>query len=160
MRISLIAAVARNGVIGRDNELPWRLSADLKRFRQLTMGHHVIMGRRTYESIGRPLPGRKFIVVSRNWRGAPEGVTLARSVEEALRAADGDEVFILGGSEIFRLTLPVADRLYLTRVEADVEGDVHFPEIDPEEWVLVSREELGADEKNDYPTTYLVYDRR
>ena len=159
MKITLIAAVARNGVIGRDNALPWRLSADLKRFKRLTMGRSVIMGRKTYESIGKPLPGRKFIVVSRNWAAAPEGVTLARSIEEALEAAGGDEVFILGGSEVFRLTLPLADRLHLTLVDADVVGDTFFPEIDPSVWTLVSREDHEADDTNEHPMSFLVYDR-
>ena len=159
MKISLIAAVARNGVIGRDNALPWRLSADLRRFKKLTMGHSVIMGRKTYESIGKPLPGRKFIVVSRNWPAPPEEVTLARSIEEALDAASGDEVFILGGSEVFRLTLPLADRLHLTLVDADVEGDTFFPEIDPSAWKLVAQEDHPADESNEYPMSFLVYDR-
>ncbi len=159
MKISLIVAVARNGVIGRDNALPWRLSADLRRFKRLTMGHSVIMGRKTYESIGKPLPGRKFIGVSRNWDAAPAGVTLARSIEEALAEAGGDEVFILGGSEVFRLTLPVADRLHLTLVDAHVEGDTFFPEIDPSEWSLVSREDHVADDANEYPVSFLVYDR-
>lgn len=160
MKVSLIVAMARNRVIGRDNRLPWRLSSDLKWFKSLTMGHHVIMGRRTYDSIGRPLPGRTSIVISRTWSAAPEGVTVVRSIEEALEAARGEEeVFVLGGAEVFRRTLPMADTLFLTLVHADVEGDVLFPELEPDDWQLVSREDHDSDEKNEYPFSFLVYER-
>ncbi len=161
MKITLIVAMARNRVIGRDNQLPWRLSSDLKRFKALTMGHHVIMGRKTYDSIGRPLRGRTFIVVSRSWKTAPEGVTVVRSVEEALETARGEEeVLVLGGAEIFRLTLPIAHRLHLTLVHADVEGDVLFPEIEMGAWRVVSREDHEADDKNEYPYSFLLLERK
>ena len=124
MIVSLVVAMARNRVIGRDNALPWRLPADLAYFKRVTMGHPVIMGRRTYESIGRPLPGRHNIVVSRNRAFHAPGCTVVGSLEEAWRAAgDADEACVIGGTTLFRETLPIADRIHLTEVEADVEGD-------------------------------------
>ncbi|HKO54683.1 MAG TPA: dihydrofolate reductase [Thermoanaerobaculia bacterium] len=161
MRISIIAALAANGVIGRGNRLPWRLSADLKRFKALTMGHHLVMGRKTFASIGRPLPGRTTIVITRDEGFRADGVEVAHSLEEALAlAGNDDEVFIAGGAEVYRQALHVADRMYLTRVHSDVEGDVTFPEFDDvTEWRLDDVEHCEADEKNDYPFSFLVYDR-
>src|SRR3954468_18964811 len=128
MRVSLIAAVAENGVIGHDGGLPWHLSDDLRRFKQLTMGHTIIMGRRTWESIGRPLPGRRTVVVTRqpNYRLEDPTVTVASNLEQGLKTAKNagdDEAFIVGGAELYRAALPAADRLYLTRVDAEVDGD-------------------------------------
>jgi dihydrofolate reductase len=159
-RLSLIAAHARNGVIGRNNGLPWRLSSDLKRFRELTMGHHIVMGRKTYESIGRPLPGRKMVVVtSRKNFSAPE-CEIATSLEQAIDLAQGDsEVFFIGGAEIYRQVLDRVDRLYLTSIDAVVEGDAFLPPLDLSGWRLVSEEEHGADEKNAYPYRFTTYDR-
>jgi len=162
MRVSLIAAVAENGVIGSRGALPWHLSADLRRFKALTMGHHVVVGRRTFESIGRALPGRRMVVISRGEPDLPAGVTLAGSLDEALAdiARTGeDEVFVAGGGGIYRLALPRADRLYLTRVHAAPEGDAFFPPIDPDEWQLVERREGTPDERSPLPHTFLVYDR-
>jgi len=162
MRVSIIVAVADNGVIGRDNDLPWRLSADLQRFKALTMGHHLLLGRKTFESIGRVLPGREMIVVSRRHPELPEGVHLSASVEEGIERAQShgeDELFVAGGASIYAAVLPLCDRLYLTRVEAAVAGDVLFPDLDLSTWREVSRAELGADENNEYPTTYVVYER-
>lgn len=161
MSVSIIAALAANNVIGRENGLPWRLSADLKRFKELTMGHHLIMGRKTFDSVGRPLPGRTNIVVTRRTAEVPEGVIVAASIERALEAAAGDaEVFICGGAEIFEQTLHIADRMYLTRVHAEIEGDTVFPEFDDvTEWSLVDSEHHEADEKNDYPYSFLTYAR-
>jgi dihydrofolate reductase len=161
MRISIIAALAANGVIGRDNRLPWHLSADLKRFKALTMGHHLVMGRKTFASIGRPLPGRTTIVITRDDGFRAEGVEVAHSLEEALQKAQGDEeVFIAGGAEVYGQALHIADRMYLTRIHADVEGDVTFPEFDDvTEWRLDDVEHREADGKNDYPFSFLVYDR-
>lgn len=139
MTLSIIAAMAQDRVIGRDNQLPWRLPADLKRFKQLTMGHTLLMGRKTYESIGRPLPGRTTVVVSRQAGYAPAGVTVAGSVDEALAVATG-EVFIAGGAEIYRQTLARADRLYLTLIDASFPGDTWFPEWNPADWHEVARE--------------------
>lgn len=163
MTVSLIAAVARNGVIGRDGALPWKLSADLKRFRELTTGHHVIMGRKTHESIGKPLPKRTNVVLSRSSGYTAEGCAVSSGLGEALREAeraDEDEAFVIGGAGVYELALPTADRLYLTRVEADVAGDVHFPDLAANVWREVSREEHGADERNEHPFAFLVLERR
>lgn len=162
MRISIIVAVADNGVIGRDDELPWRLSADLKRFKQLTMGHHLLVGRRTWESIGRPLPGRRMLVLTRGEPRLPAAATSVGSLDEAIeraREAGDDELFVGGGAAVYAAALDRAERLYLTRVHADVEGDVRFPPVDLGEWREVRREERAADSDNDHPTTFLVYER-
>jgi dihydrofolate reductase len=129
MRLSVIVAVAENGVIGKDNALPWRLPEDLKHFKAITFGHPVVMGRKTFESIGRPLPGRLNLVVSRNPDYRPEGVTVAASLESAIqKAGAAQEVFVIGGSALFKEALPKADRVYLTRIHRDFSGDVFFPE--------------------------------
>jgi len=161
MRTSLIAAMARNRVIGRDNRVPWRLPADLRRFKQLTMGHILIVGRKTFDSIGcRPLPGRRMVVVTRQEGYAPEGVLVARSIEEALALGRGDdEVFVAGGAEIYRQSLPVADRLQLTLIEEDFPGDVYFPEFDPADWRLVEREDHGPTDDVPFSWSFLVFDR-
>lgn len=165
-RISVIAAVAANGVIGRDGDLPWRLSADLRRFKRLTMGHPIVMGRRTWESLGRPLPGRTSIVVTRQVDYAPgaEGVLTAGGLADALEVAQaapgGDaEVFIIGGAELYRAALPMAQRLYLTHVHADVAGDAAFPEYDAAAWQLAQSERHAADEQNDHDYSFAVYER-
>ncbi len=158
-RISLIAAMAENRAIGIDNRLPWRLPADLRRFKALTMGHALIMGRKTYESIGRPLPGRTLIVVTRRQGYAPRGVQVAHSVEEALGQAQGDEVFIGGGEEIFRQTLDRADRVYLTCIQKELPGDAFFPEIDKSTWRLVEREDHDATVETPFAYSFRVYDR-
>ena len=163
MRLSLIAAVADNGTIGRDNDLPWRLPDDFRRFKALTMGHHLLMGRKTWESIGRPLPGRTTVVISRRPLTVPAGVELAASVDSALEVAalaGDDEAFVVGGAEIYRQLLSRADRIYLTRVHAEVDGDVRFPEFDETDWRLVAQEEHGADERHALPFTFVTYDRR
>ena len=162
MKISIIVAVADNGAIGRDNDLPWRLSADLQRFKALTMGHHLLLGRKTFESIGRPLPGREMIVVSRGTPELPAGVHRASSVEEAVERArtyGEDELFVAGGASIYAETLALCDRIYLTHVRADIEGDVFFPDVDFTDWNEIERQELGIDEKNEYRTAYVVYER-
>jgi dihydrofolate reductase len=141
-RISLIAAVARNGVIGAGNALPWRLPEDLRRFKALTLGHPVIMGRKTYESIGRPLPGRRNIVVTRNAGFSADGCETAASIEAAIDACAGttDEIFIIGGAQIYAAALPRAERLHLTEVRADFAGDAHFPAFDRGHWRETWRE--------------------
>lgn len=164
MRISIIAAVATNGTIGRNNDLPWHLSADLKRFKALTTGHHLILGRRTWESIGgKPLPGRPHVVVTRDPSFTASGAIVVHTLEEALQiaaAAHDPEAFIGGGSHIFEQALHNADRMYITRVHAHVEGDTFFPEFDDvSEWSLTDAEHFDADEKNDYPYSFLTYDR-
>jgi dihydrofolate reductase len=157
-RLSIIAAVARNRTIGRDNALPWHLPEDLKHFRALTMGHHIVMGRKTYESLGRLLPGRTTVIVTRNPGYRVEGAVVVTSLQQALEACRGEpEVFIIGGAELYRQALPVADRLYMTEIEADFEGDVHFPELPPSTWHEVSRESrVSAD---GLPFSYVEYSR-
>lgn len=159
--ISLVVAMARNRVIGRNNTLPWRLSEDLKRFKATTLGKPILMGRKTFESIGKPLPGRRNIVLTRDPAWRAEGADVVRSVERALvLARESPELAVIGGAEIYRLTMPFATRIYLTRVEADVPGDTLFPELDTAQW---SETEVGthpADDRNQYPTTFLILDRR
>lgn len=166
--ITLVVAVAENGVIGRGGGLPWRLSSDLKRFKADTMGKPIIMGRKTYESVGRPLPGRLNIVVTRDPAWRAEGVQTAPSLEDALTLArvrarcmtGADEICVIGGGEIFRDALPVADRLRVTHVLAEMEGDVFFPQIDPALWRPVRAEEFPAGEKDSHATRYVIYERQ
>jgi len=160
-RITLIAALAKNRVIGAGNALPWRLPEDLKRFKALTLGHPIIMGRKTWESLGRPLPGRTNIVVSRAAGFGAAGATPAGSLDEALAAAaatGSDEVFIIGGADIYRQALPLARRLHLTEIERDFAGDVHFPPVDPAEWLETARETPAAGA--DFEFAFVTYDRR
>lgn len=148
-RISIIVAYAANRVIGREGKMPWYLPEDLKRFRRLTMGHHLVMGRKTWESIGRLLPGRQHVIVSRRVRYAVPGATVAGSLDAAIAACKGDtEIFIIGGGEIYRQALPVAGRIYATEIEGEYEGDTLFPEIAGTDWRVVSQEsrEGGAGE--------------
>lgn len=162
MRISIIVAAAENDVIGRGSELPWRLSDDLKRFKRLTMGHHLIVGRRTWDSIGRPLPGRRMVVVSRSTPEVPEGVQVAGSLDAALEiahAAGESEAFVAGGAAIYALALPLADRLHLTRVHAEIEGDVVLPAIDFARWKLVESTAGAIDERNALPHTFQIFER-
>lgn len=160
MTLSLIVAMTRDRVIGRGGDLPWRLSGDLVRFKRTTMGHHLIMGRKTYDSIGRPLPGRTTVVISRRADYQPAGVQVVPSLEAALAVAASDaEPFVVGGGEIYALALPRADRLYITWVEAALAGDTYFPAFDSSQWRSVSEEQLPADGKNEYATTYAVYER-
>lgn len=160
-RVTLIAAVARNGVIGRNGAIPWRIPGDLARFKRITMGHPVIMGRRTWESLGRPLPGRRNIVISRTPGFAPTGAEVFTGLAAALAAcADASEVFVIGGTEAYREALPLADRLVLTEIDADVEGDAHFPPFDRGAWREVSREAHPAGGECPYPYAYVTYERR
>jgi dihydrofolate reductase len=162
MRVSIIVAAAENGVIGRNNQLPWRLSADLRRFKELTMGHAVIMGRKTYESIGRPLPGRTMIVITSQADYQPPNAVAVSNFGEAVAEAarHGEtEAFVIGGARVFQSALPIAERLYLTRVHADVEGDVYLPALDPSAWRLLESQPRQADERNQYPFTFQRYER-
>ena len=153
--ISLIAALTRDHVIGRDNDLPWRIRDDLRHFRQLTMGKPIIMGRRNHQSIGRPLPGRENIVITRDTGFRAPGCQVAHGVDEALALAGGaEEVMVVGGAEIYRLFLPGADRLYLTWVEADIAGDTYFPAYDAAEWQVADRRTQEAGEGSPYPLVY------
>jgi len=158
--LSLIVAISDNQIIGREGQLPWHLSADLQRFKQLTMGHHIVMGRKTYDSIGRQLPGRTSIVLTRQSDWAVEGVVTATDFESALtQAGDDEEVFVIGGSQIYQLALPLVDRLYVTRVHATVQGDTYFPDITTDQWQLKQTDSFAADEKNDHDYSFLVYQR-
>lgn len=159
MAISLIVAAAENNAIGKDNALLWHLSADLKRFKALTSGHPVIMGRKTFESIGKPLPNRRNIVISRSL-SALDGCEVVASVEEALALVnDGEEAFIIGGGSVYRALWQKAARLYLTAVKTRLEGDTFIPEIQPEEWKEISREDFSADEKNEFGYSFIDYVR-
>jgi dihydrofolate reductase len=167
MRISIIAAVATNGVIGRQGRLPWHLAGDLKRFKQLTIGHTIIMGRRTWESIGRALPGRQTIVVTRQPDyQVTEGVQIAPSFDDALHLADAageTETFVVGGAELYREALTLADRLYFTEVAADVDGDTYFPAnfdtFEWDSWVTLETEAHAADEQNDFAFVFVTLER-
>lgn len=163
-RVTLIAAVARNRVIGRSNRLPWRLPEDLRRFKALTLGRPVVMGRKTFESIrdaiGGPLPGRRNIVVTRNADYTAPGCVIVGSLEAALAAArDGDEVFVIGGEQLYREALPIADRLQFTEIDADFEGDAWFPELAPGEWRVTSREPHAPGPDFAHPFAFVVYER-
>jgi dihydrofolate reductase len=166
--VTLVVARARGGVIGRDGGLPWRLSADLKRFKALTLGKPVIMGRKTWDSLPiKPLPGRTNIVLTRDGSFEAERAVVCETFADAVDIAreqaedDGvDEVCVIGGAALFGLALPKARRLYLTEVEADVPGDVYFPPFDEAQWVETSRESVPADERNDYATIFRVLERR
>ncbi|MFT3907439.1 MAG: dihydrofolate reductase [Steroidobacteraceae bacterium] len=155
-RVTLVVAAARNGVIGREAQLPWQLPDDLKHFKAVTLGKPVIMGRKTFESIGRPLPGRRNLVLSRSEASLPAGVERVASLEEALqRCAQVEEVCVIGGGEIFRLALPLATRVELTRVQADVPGDVHFPELAPP-WHELARSEHGVDARHAHAMSFIT----
>ena len=158
---SLVVARARNGVIGRDNALPWRLPADLAYFKRVTLGHPVIMGRRTWESIGKPLPGRHNIVVTRNPAYHAEGATVVESLDAAWRAAgDVEEACVIGGTSLFAEALPIADRIHLTEVEADDEGDTWFPSFDRRQWTEREVARQARDERHEYPFRIMVLERR
>lgn len=162
MRISIIAAVAENGVIGRGNELPWHLSADLRRFKRLTMGHHLLLGRKTFEAIGRSLPGRSMVVISRGSPALPPGVRLVASLDAAIdvaRLAGDSEAFVAGGGQIYRLALPIADRIYLTRIAGTFAGDTWFPDIDDATWSVVEREDHSVDPDSGLSYSFLILDR-
>ena len=159
MSIHLIAAVARNRVIGRDGGLPWHIPADLKHFKSLTTGHTVVMGRRTYESIGRPLPNRRNIVVSRSMTSPSAGIEIVRSLAASLESTAGQECFIIGGAQLYAEALPRAHWLHLTRVEAEVAGDVLFPEVDWSQWDL-EEEVVGTDPQATVPFTFCRYRRK
>jgi dihydrofolate reductase len=163
MTLSIIVILSTNNVIGRDNELPWYMPADLKRFKSLTMGHHLLMGRKTFNEIGKPLPGRINVVITRDPGFAAEGIAIARSIDEAISKAEaaGDrEIFLAGGGEIFRQTIHRANRMYVTRIHAEVEGDTFFPEFDDvNEWRLIDAEHFESDAKNAYPYSFLTYER-
>ena len=160
MTISIIVAFSEGNIIGKNNKMPWRLPADLKRFKTITTGHTVVMGRRTYESIGKPLPNRKNIVLT----SIPESIIdciTADSLKDAIAISGQEtELFIIGGASVYKQAFPLADKLYITKVHANPNGDTKFPEIDYSEWVEIFREEHKADEKNQYDYTFVDYERR
>ena len=165
--ISFVVAVSKNNMIGRDGGLPWHISSDLKRFKEITMGKPVIMGRKTFVSIGRPLDGRQNIVVTRDRSFAVEGVEVAHSLAEALtrgrasaEASGADEVAVIGGAEIYAAALPLAERIYLTEIEAAPEGDARFPDLDPAEWRELSRTAQPRGPKDDHDWSLVVLERR
>lgn len=165
--ISMIAAVAKNGVIGRDNDLPWHMSTDLKRFKAMTMGKPLVIGRKNLESFPRLLPGRPHVVITRDRAYEREGVHVVHSFDEAISKASvlaaeagANEICIAGGGEIYRLGMPVADVLHITHVEADIHGDTVFPEIDPAVWQSQEAGRMEAGEKDDYSDRFVTYTRR
>jgi dihydrofolate reductase len=161
--ISLIVAMDEKRGIGMEGKLPWHLPADLRHFKSLTMGHHIIMGRKTYETISRPLPGRTMVVVTRNPAYQAEGCLIAQSLESAIekaRESGEDEVFIIGGSQIFAEALELADRIYLTLVHTITEADVFFPAMEPDHWVEIEAEDHKADNKNQYSLTFKILQLR
>lgn len=156
--LSLIVAASDNDVIGRDGQLPWKLSADLRRFKRLTMGHHLIMGRKTFESIGRPLPGRTTIVLSRQRDYAPEGVLVAHSPDEVRQLVAADrEPFVVGGAEIYRLLLPWVGKIYLTRVHCLIEGDTLFDFVRWDDWDIQRHESFFRDQQNEHDYSFFDY---
>jgi dihydrofolate reductase len=158
--ISFVVAMGTNRVIGRDDHLPWRLPADMKRFRALTMGKAVIMGRATFDSIGQPLEGRHNIVLTRDRAFRAAGCTVVHSIRAAVRAAGEGDVMVIGGGQVYVQMLPMADRIYLTLIDAEFEGDSYFPRLDMADWHEVSREQHAADERNPYNYDFIVLDRR
>jgi dihydrofolate reductase len=168
MRLAMIAAQSQNRVIGNNNKLPWYLPEDLKYFKRVTLGKPIIMGRKTFESIGRPLPGRTNIIITRNpdWTHDGAGVRVVHSLQQAIELAESlalvngfEESLVIGGAEIYALALPQADRLYLTQVHAEVQGDAHFPPLDPMQWQEMAREDFSAIEPNPYDYSFIVLDR-
>ncbi len=163
LKLALVVAVAENGVIGKNNSLPWRLPKDLAYFKQTTMGHPIIMGRLTFDSIGRPLPGRENIVVTRQHDWQSEGVSVAHSLTDALEKARchaNNWAMLIGGANLYQQALPFCQRLYLTEVHASVAGDAYFPAFDRREWTEVSRQRHEADASNPYPYSFVVLDKK
>ncbi|MCH1626378.1 dihydrofolate reductase [Ferdinandcohnia quinoae] len=159
--ISLLFAMDINRVIGKNNDLPWHLPADLAYFKKITMGHPIIMGRKTYESIGKPLPGRENIIITRDKEYQIDGCTVFHSIDEIVKMDNtvNQELFVIGGSEIFKGILPYSNRLYITEINEEFEGDTFFPEIQMNEWKLISKEKGKKDEKNPYDYFFLIYER-
>ncbi|HBE78159.1 MAG TPA: dihydrofolate reductase [Firmicutes bacterium] len=157
--IALILAMDRNQVIGKAGRIPWRLPTDLAYFKQLTLGHPVIMGRKTYESIGKPLPGRQNIIMSTNTDYQVKGCKVLHSITEVRRFCDAKDVFVIGGSQIYREFLPIADRLYITLLDEVFTGDSYFPQLDQKQWQLISKSQGQRNEKNPYDYSFLIYGR-
>ncbi|WP_114751246.1 dihydrofolate reductase [Pleomorphovibrio marinus] len=164
MKISIVVAKGENGVIGKENGLPWHLPSDLRHFKKTTSGHHVIMGRKTYESLGKPLPGRTHIVVTRDSSyQMPKSHYVVNTLEEAFNIGKSlglDKIFVLGGAEIYKISLPHSDEMVITEVKASPDGDTFFPEVDFNKWEEVSREQVLKDEKNEHAHDFVVYKRK
>ena len=163
MTLSIIAALGRNRAIGYQNQLPWRLPADLQRFKRLTMGHHMLMGRKTFESIGRPLPGRTSIIITRQLDYEAEGCLIVHSLDEAIALAQTrseQEAFVIGGADIYAQALPLADRMYLTWVEAEPVADASFPAFDENEWEASEQEGFAADQKHKHAMRFVTLQKR
>ena len=163
MKISAIVAVAKNNVIGKDNDIPWYLPADLKYFKKTTLNHHIIMGRNCYESIGKPLPKRTNVILTRNPFYLVSNCYITHSIDQALQVAEDngeDEAFIIGGAQIYELAMDRCERLYLTEVDLEVEGDIFFPKLNMDEWKLISEEPHQADEKNAYDYVFKIFERK
>jgi len=159
--ISIIAAIAKNGVIGANNTLPWHLPADLKYFRKTTMGHTIVMGRKNFEDIGKALPGRRNIVLTRDKTFSAENCETAHSVNEVTDMVSGEnEAFIIGGAEIYRAFLPLTNKLYITHIDSAVDGDIKFPDYDTSEWELASETKYQIDDENRLPFRFCVYQHR
>jgi dihydrofolate reductase len=161
--ISLIVAMDENGGIAKDNQLPWHLPSDLKRFKRLTMGHHLVVGRKTYETIGKPLPGRVMILLTRQKNYSAEGYLVVNSIKEAISIAEKNhenELFIIGGGEIFSQTIDLADKIYLTTVYADVDANIFFPKITPGRWELVTKEGPDRPARDQYKTDFKIFVRK
>ena len=158
--ITIIAAIANNNALGKDNDLIWHLPADLKRFKKVTSGHHILMGRNTYESIGKPLPNRTTVIITRNLNYKATGCIVVDSIEKAIKVAKADEhIFIIGGAQIYKQTIAsnLVDQLDITQVHHSFDADVYFPEINPKMWTEISREDFKADEKNKYDYSFVSY---
>ena len=161
MHLSIIVAFDENRLIGKENGLPWHLPADLKHFKSITMGHHMIMGRRTFESIGKPLPGRVSVIVTRQKDYKVEGCVVVNSLDEAVQyCKNQEEVFIIGGAQIFECAVPLASKLYITKIHHQFEGDTHFPEINNFDWVEIEKVLHKADEKNEWDYSFINYIRK
>ena len=161
--ITIIAAIANNNALGKDNDLIWHLPADLKRFKKVTSGHHILMGRNTFESIGKPLPNRTTVIITRNKNYTVEGCIVVDSIEKAIEVSKADaHIFIIGGAQIYKQAIVsnIADQLDITQVHHSFDADVYFPEIDTKIWEEVSREDFSADEKNKYNYSFLRYKKR
>lgn len=159
--LTIIAAAGENNELGKDNDLVWRLPDDFKRFKKLTTGHYIIMGRKTFESFPEPLPNRTHVVITRQENYKKEGIVVVHSLERAVELTEDDpQPFVIGGGEIYQMAMKMADRIELTRVHGTFEADTFFPEIDEKEWKLISEEFHDKDEKHNYAFTYLTYDRR
>lgn len=162
MKISLIVAISQNRVIGRDNKMPWHLSADLKRFRAITMNSPILMGRKTFESIGKPLDGRTNLILSSNPNYQPQGCFVYHSLESALNEAKkyGDELFIIGGAKLYNITLPLAQKLYLTEIKAEFDGDTFFPELNLHDWNEIDCQQIDNDDKVDFSYRFLTLEKK